>query len=339
MAESRNAGILGIGLCIPENVIKNNYWDDKPFLNLPKNKEREDVFIGIQERRYFSLDTKASDVETEAGKKALENAGLKPEDIDLVICHSMIPDEIVPNNASLVQYKLGLVNAGAWNMDTCCSSFITMFICASNMIKAGTFKKILIITSIMHSKIIDENDYLSPHAGDGASAVVMGEVSEGRGYLSCDVSSHGYYHDSFTVRERYPLAAQYRASHESSPARNLMTTNPVKTREMGRKSIDHMTPIMLNALSKASLTSNDLDFFFSHQPCNWAHDAWRDSIKVPSEKSLQTFHLYGNLASTSIPTSMFHAIQEGKIKDGDVIMLASSGAGENHASAIFVWGK
>lgn len=335
----KNSGILGIGLYMPETVVTNDFWDDKEFINLPSRKTRESCFEGIVERRFFPEDMLPSDAETEAGRRALENSNVKPEEIDLVLVHSMVPDEIIPDNASLVQYKLGLQNAGAWNMDTCCSSFVSMVISASSLIATGTFKKILIITSIFHSKIMDENDYLSVVIGDGASAVVMGEVSEGKGFLASHVSSDGYFHDAFTVRERMPLAHSYKRHYEAVPFKNLMTTNPEKTREMGRRTIDFMTPVMLAALEKAGQKPYDIDFFLSHQPVYWAHDAWREALGVAEGKSYQTFSMYGNLASTSIPASMYHALQENKISDGDVVMLASSGAGENHAAAVLKWGR
>ena len=335
--EFKNAGILGIGFFRPEEVILNSHWDDKELLNLPSRKKKEDCFIGIKERRFFPKDMIPSDAEVEAGKLALQNAGVKPEEIDLVLMHSMVPDEIIPGNASLVQHKLGLNNSAAWNLDTCCSSFVTMTITASNLIACGTFKKVLIITSIFHSKIVDENDYLSTIIGDGASAIVMGEVPEGYGYISSKSISNGYFHDAFTIRERLPLAASHRSHLESSPAKNFMTTNPQKTREMGRKSIDYMTPVMLETLEKSELDASDIDFFFSHQPCHWAHDAWRESLNLTKDKSLHTFGIYGNLASTSIPASMYHAVKENKLKKGDLILIASSGAGENHTAATFRW--
>lgn len=338
LREMKNAGILGMSIFMPEKVVTNDYWNDKEFVNLPSRKSRESCFKGIEERRFFPKEMLPSDAESEAGKRALINAGVKPEEIDLLLVHSMVPDEVIPGNASLVQHKMGLINAGAWNMDTCCSSFVSMLISASSLIATGTFRKILIITSIFHSKILDENDYLSVVIGDGAGAVVMGEVSEDKGYLASHVTSDGYFHDAFTVRERMPLVCDYKRHYEAAPFKNLMTTNPEKTREMGKRTIEFMTPVMNTALEKASAKASDIDFFFSHQPVYWAHDAWREVLGLSQEKSYQTFNIYGNLASTSIPASMYHALQENKISDGDLVLFASSGAGENHAALVMRWG-
>ncbi|MTI48382.1 MAG: ketoacyl-ACP synthase III [Firmicutes bacterium] len=333
----KNAGILGVGLYMPEEIRTNDYWNDKEFLNLPPSKSKKDCFLGIDERRVFPKNMLPSEAEVKAGEAALKNANISKEEIDLVLVHSMVPNETVPGNASLVQYELGLKNAAAWNIDTCCSSFVTMFINASALIKSGMFKKILVITSIFHSKIIDENDYLTPYVGDGSSAVVVGEVPEEYGYITSHCTSNGYYHDAFTVRERLPLASKYRSHFEKSPLQNLMTSNTKKAREMGKKSLDYMSEVLFETLNKSDYSKSDLDFFLSHQPCHWAHDAWRDLLELSEDKSYQTFNIYGNIASTSIPASMYHALENNRIKKGDTILIASSGAGENHAAALFKW--
>lgn len=333
----QKAGIQGVGIYMPERIIPNSYWDDKEFLNLPPKKTKEDCFKGIKERRAFPMDMLPSDAEAKAGESALRNANVSPEEIDLVLVHSMVQDEVIPGNASLVQHKLGLKNAAAWNLDTCCSSFVSMLVCASNLIECGTFKKILVVTSVFHSKIIDENYYLSPHAGDGAGAVIIGQVPEEYGLVSSHFTSDGHYHDAFTVRERLPLGAQYRKHYDQIPMRNLMTINYEKALEVGRHSLDHMEEVMFKTLEKVDLTTSDIDFFFSHQPSRWAHKAWRETLGLTEDKSFETFEIYGNLASTSIPASMFHAIKNNKIKKGDTILLASSGAGANHAAALLKW--
>jgi 3-oxoacyl-[acyl-carrier-protein] synthase-3 len=333
----KSAGITGVGLFVSDEIRDNSYWDDKEFPNLPKRKSKEDSLTGIKERRMFPQDMIPSDAEAEAGKVALKNADIAPEEIDMIMVHSMVPDELTPGNASLVQHKLGLTNAAAWNLDTCCSSFVTMVIAASHLLALGTFKNILIITSVFHSKIVDENDYLSPLCGDAAGAVVMGNVEDGYGYLGSHSISDGYFHDAFTVRERMPYGVYNRRHFEPLPTQNLMTTNPSKVREMGRKSIDQMTPVMLDAIQKAGLNKEEIDFFLSHQPCHWAHDAWRKSLELDKDQSHQTFEIYGNIASTSIPASMYHAVMENKLEKGDNVLIASSGAGENHTAAVLKW--
>lgn len=326
------AGILGIGAYIPEEIRKNDFWENIKIMNLPEG--RRSPFERIDERRVFPSDILPSDAEVKAAEIAIKDSCISKDDIDLVMVHSMLQDEIIPSNASLVQYKLGLKNAGAWHIDTCCSSFVTMVTTASNLIAMGEFKNILIVTSVFHSRILDYSDYISLYAGDGAGAVVMGQVPEGRGYIASFCNSDGYYHDAFTLSERMPLNHTRRKFFEPSPLRPFFTTNPIKTNGVGKNSVDVMKEVLEKALKKANMTSDDIDMFFSHQPADWAHGAWRDSINIPKERSYETFRKYGNLASSSIPVTLYEAKEKGLLKERQTLLIASSGAGENHIAAI-----
>ena len=223
------AGILGIGAYIPEEIRKNDFWENIKIMNLPEG--RRSPFERIDERRVFPSDILPSDAEVKAAEIAIKDSCISKDDIDLVMVHSMLQDEIIPSNASLVQYKLGLKNAGAWHIDTCCSSFVTMVTTASNLIAMGEFKNILIVTSVFHSRILDYSDYLSLYAGDGAGAVVMGQVPEGRGYIASFCNSDGYYHDAFTLSERMPLNHTRRKFFEPSPLRPFLQLTQLKQME------------------------------------------------------------------------------------------------------------
>lgn len=336
LREVYNAGILGLGSNMPEEVRKNDFWDNIDIENLSR-KERS-PFIGIEERRVFPEDLLPSDAETEAGRRAIKDSGLDLDQIDLVMVHSMLQDELIPGNASLVQYKLGLENAGAWNMDTCCSSFVTMAIAASNLIAMGTFKNILIITSVFHRHILDYTHYISPSLGDGCAAVVMGRVSEGRGYMGSHCSSNGAYHDAFTLKEKIPDGKGW--SHfRPSPAKPVLVFNPDTAYKIGKNSLNDMMSVLNTLLVKTNVNCEDIGFFISHQPVYWSHDAWRDGLGIPANKSYQTFNKYGNIASTTIPVNLFEANEKGMLKADDIVLMTSSGAGENFSAAIFKWGK
>lgn len=334
--EIYNAGIIGMGSNMPEEVRKNDFWNDMIIENLAR-KDRN-PFIGIEERRVFPEDLLPSDAETEAGRRAIKDSGLNPDEIDLVMVHSMLQDELIPGNASLVQYKLGLKNAGAWNMDTCCSSFVTMAIAASNLIAMGTFKNILIITSVFHRHILDYTHYISPSLGDGCAAVVMGRVSEGRGYIASHCLSNGEYHDAFTLKEKIPDGKTW--SHfKPSPAKPVLVFNSETAYKIGKNSLKDMMSFLNTLLDKANVSGRDIDFFLSHQPVHWSHDAWRDGLGIPAEKSYQTFSKYGNIASSTIPVNLFEANEKGMLKDDAIVLMTSSGAGENFSAALFKWGK
>ncbi|MHB8065595.1 MAG: 3-oxoacyl-ACP synthase III family protein [Ruminiclostridium sp.] len=336
LKEIYSAGILGIGVNIPDEVRKNDFWDNIPLVNLTR-KER-DPFKGIDERRAFSDELLPSDIEVVAARRALEDSGINPDAIDLVMVHSMVQDELIPGNASLVQYKLGLKNAGAWNMDTCCSSFVTMAIAASNLIAMGTFKNIIIVTSILHSHILDYSHYISPSLGDGAAAVVMGRVSEGRGYIVSHCGSNGAYHDAFTLKEKIPEGSKW-VHYKSSPAKPVLVFNDETAYKIGKNSLKDMTDAISAVLNKGNVKPEDIDFFVSHQPVHWAHEAWRDAFGISPAKSYQTFRKYGNIASSTIPINLFEARMKDMLYDDGIVLMASSGAGENFSVALFRWGR
>ncbi len=330
-----SAGILGVASFIPEEVRKNDFWKDIKFTKL---KEGKDPFENIEERRVFPEGMLPSEAEAEAGRRAMEVAGVTADEIDLVMVQSMIPDEILPGNACKVQYKLGLKNAGAWTVDTCCSSFVTMVVTASNLIATGEFKKILIITSAFCSHMIDFCDYQCVYLGDAAGAAVLGPVSEGKGYIASFCNSHGEYHKGFTLQLRQPEAYE-RRHFMASLEKPLLTFDKEVTREIGRGSVEHMKYALDRVLEKSQLRGDDIDLFLSHQPCHWAHATWRDAIGVKPENSLQTFSKYGNIASATIPVNLFEAVNKGMLKDGSNLLITSSGAGENHIAAILKWGR
>jgi 3-oxoacyl-[acyl-carrier-protein] synthase III len=331
LKEVYSAGIIGIGLNIPEEIRKNSYWDNIEIVN--SRKEKSSLFVGIEERRVFPDKVPPSDFETVAAMRAIKDSGLDPDDIDLVMVHSMLQDKLIPGNASLLQHKLGLKNAGAWNIDTCCSSFVSMLIAASHLIMMGTCKNIVIATSILHSRMISPTHYLSTIVGDGAAAVVMSRVSEGRGFISSDFHSKGEYHDAFTMRE-----VCITTENGVEPSIEFFTHDEL-VRSIGRNSVNDVTYVINKAMDKANIDAKDIDFMITHQPSPWAHSAWRDAIGVPETKAHESFSRYGNLASTSIPVNLFEARELGKLKDDDTILLVSPGAGENFSVAFLKWGK
>lgn len=328
------AGILGVSAVIPEQTRKNDFWKDITFANL---KEGKNPFEGIDERRVFPEDMMPSDAEAEAGRRALEAAYVSPDEIDLVIVQSMIQDEILPGNACIVQYKMGLKNAGAWTVDTCCSSFVTSLVTACNLVACGEFNKILIITSAFCSRLADYADYQCCYLGDAAGAAVIGRVSEGKGYLGSFCNSHGEYHKGFTLQMRQPWG--YNRKHfMPSMEMPLLTFDSEIIREVGRGSVEHMKEVLEKVMEKTSLKPEDIGLFLSHQPCHWAHGAWRDAMGIHPSCSYETFRKYGNIASASVPVNLFEAHTKGMLKDGCNLLMASSGAGENHIAAVLKWG-
>lgn len=333
------AGIIGVGTYLPEEIRMNDWWiHNKLFFQHLPEKHRTDPFQKVRERRIADASMEPSDFEVIAGEKAIKNAGLNKEQIDLLLVHSFVSDRIVPLNASLVQYKLGLSRAAAWNMDTCCSSFVTMVITAASLIASGMFRRILIISSAIQLRIMDWNDYFSVVAGDGVGAVVMGPVDEKYGFKGFYCTSDGSLHDAITIEVRSPHYSQ-RKHYESSREQPFATfNNPDAIHRIGKESVYEMKKVMEGALANAGMSKTELDFMLTHQPASWATEVWAKAIGLEKEEQRHdTYSKYGNIAGASIPVNMEEAYSLGKLKKGMNLMLASSGVGVNHTACILRW--
>lgn len=328
--------------------IETNYdaWESQPWFEawlekLPP-KKRANPFQGAKERRRVPLDPVSvkrsfrphpmlsSDAEALAGALAIFNSGVNKYDIDLVLCSSLVPDLHVPHNGSLVQHKLGLKNAGAYNVDTCCSSFVTMLEIAMTYVRMGVKHKVLVVGSALDSIINDKSSYFGVYIGDGAAAAVVGEVEEGYGYISSHSSSIGDRHKAIIFQKRRPellITTQQGPTYEQE---FVTFYDQDLCKMIAQNAPEDMAEVIHKTITKAGYNVADIDFFISHQPVPWAANAWREAVGVPVEKFYESFEKYGNMAVASAPTNLLEAVEQGLIKEGDKVIIASSGVGENH---------
>ena len=335
--------------CLPGRV-ETNYdgWESQPWfetwLKSLSPKKQADPFQGTCERRRVPMDPVSvkesiyphpmlpSDAEVIAASMAILRSGLHPDDIDLVLAHSQVPDRPLPQNVSLVQHKLGLKNAGAYSLDTCCSSFVSMIEVAVAMVKSGIKKNVLIVSSYLDSHVNDKSTHFSVDTGDGAAAGIVSATE--MGYLASDSSSHGDRHDGIVFETREPLL--YKGLHTSPDHRQLVTTflNREACKEIAVNAERDMKEVVSNALDKAGMSTEEIDFFVSHQPVVWAGEAWRKAVGVSEEKFYETFKKYGNIATAAAATNFTEAMEKDLIKENDKVLIASSGAGENHIAVL-----
>lgn len=328
-------------------TIETNYdgWEKQPWFQawlarIPA-KKRDDPFQGAKERRRVPLDPASlresviphpmlpSDAETLAGALALVNGNVNREDIDLLMVSSQVPDLLLPGNASLVQHKLRLKKAGAYNVDTCCSSFVTMLELASSLVMSGMKKKILIITSYIDSIVNDKSTYYAVNTGDAAVAAVVSAVDKEFGYIASHSISHGSRHDGVIFQRRPPELFKSVAHGHDYEKTFVTFYNQEANREIAINSQKEMTEVVNKLLEKARLSISDIDFFITHQPVQWAGEEWREGLGIPEERFYETFKKYGNIANCAAPVNMLEAVELGLIKQGDIVLMASPGAGEN----------
>ena len=325
-------------------------WISQPWyeawVNSLSEKKRTNPFQGTKERLRVPLDPDSirnsiyphpmlpSDAETLAAAMAICNSKISPDDIDLVIAHSQVPDHPLPQNVSLIQHKLKLENAGAYGVDSCCSSFVTMTELASSLVMSGLKKNVLIVSSFIDSHVNDKSTHFSVDTGDAAVAAIVSKVPDGYGFISSHSLSHGSRHDGIIYQRRSPLLLK---RLDSGPDYSqLFTTfhNPIANKEIAQNAANDLKYVVHKSIEKAGLSLSDIDFLSTHQPVAWAGNVWREAIGLPQEKFYETFTKYGNIATCSATVNLLESIEKGFIKENNTIVFTSSGAGENHISII-----
>jgi 3-oxoacyl-[acyl-carrier-protein] synthase-3 len=299
-----NVKITGLGMYVPPRVLTNE--------DLEKFLDTSDEWIttrtGIKERRIAEEWEKASDIALPAAKEAIENAGLKPEDIEAVIVATSTPDMIFPSTAAFLADKLGCKNPMAFDISAACSGFIYGLTIASSFIKAKQFKHVLLLGAEVFSHLIDWTDRSTAVIfGDGAGAVVVSYTENSSDVLSSVMASDG---------------SKWFALH--SPVGEKLR---MKGKETFKLAIKSMEKASLEALKKAGITIDDIKLVIPHQANIRIINALAEKLGIPKEKVFSNIHKYGNTSAASIPIALYEAYKEGKIKRGDYILLTAFGGG------------
>ncbi len=299
-----NVKITGLGMYVPPRVLKNE--------DLEKFLDTSDEWIttrtGIKERRIAEEWEKASDIALPAAKEAIENAGLKPEDIEAVIVATSTPDMIFPSTAAFLADKLGCKNPMAFDISAACSGFIYGLTIASSFIKSKQFKHVLLLGAEVFSHLIDWTDRSTAVIfGDGAGAVVVSYAENSSDVLSSVMASDG---------------SKWFALH--SPVGEKLRMRGKETFKLAIKSMEKAS---LEALKKAGVKLEDIKLVIPHQANIRIINALAEKLGLPKEKVFSNIHKYGNTSAASIPIALYEAYKEGKIKRGDYILLTAFGGG------------
>ncbi|MCY1116937.1 ketoacyl-ACP synthase III [Bacillus safensis] len=311
-----NAGIIGLGRYIPEKVLTNH--------DLEKMVETSDEWIrtrtGIEERRIASDDVNTSHMALAAAKKALADADVAAEDIDMILVATVTPDQAFPTVACMIQEQLGAHKACAMDISAACAGFMYGLVTGKQFIESGTFKHVLVVGVEKLSRITDWDDRNTAVLfGDGAGAAVLGEVSEGKGILSFELGADGSGGKHLYLDEK---------DHTIMNGREVFK---FAVRQMGESSV--------NVIEKAGLSKEDVDFLIPHQANIRIMEAARERLELPVEKMSKTVHKYGNTSAASIPISLCEEIEAGKIHDGDVIVMVGFGGGLTWGAIAMRWGR
>lgn len=326
-----SAGILGLGYYVPEKILTN--------ADIEKMVDTNDEWItertGIKERRICAPEQATSDLAMIAAQRALEDANVSPEELDMIIVATISADNNTPSTACILQDRLGAKNAAAFDLSAACSGFVYGSAIASQFIETGVYKKVLVVGAETLSKFINWKDRNTCIIfADGAGAAVFGTVEDGFGVLSFDLGSDG---SGAKTIEIPGGGSRHPADQESID--NHMHCLHMKGKETFRFAVKSMGSTVIKSLERAGLTKEDIDYLIPHQANIRIIQSAAKRLQLPMEKVFVNLEKYGNVSAASIPIALAEAQQKGKLKKGEIIALSGFGAGLTWASCIMKWAK
>jgi len=327
--DKRRIKITGSGFYVPDKILTN--------ADLEKMVDTSDEWItsrtGIKERRVVSDDQATSDLSIEASRIALDNAGLKVKDIDLIIVATSTPDTIFPSTGCWVQNGLGAGYIPAFDISAGCTGWLYGMILAESLILTGAHKRILLIGSEVLTKVTNMKDRNTCVLfGDAGAAAVLEESNDESGMLSSYWRADGSLGNLLLLPAggtRIPASAE-------SVAQDLHYLK-MKGNDVFKHAVKRMGEAALEALKSAGLQKEDIDYLIPHQANIRIIDATGRRLKVPSEKVYTNIHKYGNVSVASIPIGLHELWEEGKLKKGSIVLMVAFGAGFTWAAVAYRW--
>lgn len=312
------AKIKGAGKFLPEKVLTND--------DLEKIVETNDEWItkrvGIKERRVTEKDVFTSDIAAFAAENALKNAEMTAEEIDLIIVATLSPDTYTPSVACIVQDKIGAVNATAFDMNAACTGFVFALTTAKQFIENGMFKKALVIGAECLTKLTNYKDRATCVLfGDGAGAVVL-EASNEPGIMECMIKSDGSKGHNIIAPNLKVTQEDIERSLGGSPNTIWMDGS-----EVFKFAVRYMSASVMTVLENAGYTIDDVDLIVPHQANQRIIDGSKKRLGVSDEKMFSNIQKYGNMSSACIPIALCEAIEEGRLKQGELAVLVGMGGG------------
>jgi 3-oxoacyl-[acyl-carrier-protein] synthase-3 len=321
--------ITGTGSYVPEKVITN--------FDLEKKIDTTDKWItersGIKERRVVKKTETNSDLCYEASKRALESAGIKASELDMIIVATMSGDMPMPSTASILQKKLGAGNAPSFDLNAACSGFLYGLSVADSFIRSGSAKKVLLVGAEVNSRFVDWTDRTTCVIfGDGAGAVVL-EPTKGRnGILSTHMYSDGSKWDYICLPGG--------GSSEPPTAKTVKEKKhyiKMKGNETYRVAVRTLEHLVVDTLAHNKIEPSELAMLIPHQANLRIINATAKRLGLPMSKVAVNLDKYGNTSSASIPIALDEVVREGRIKKNDYVLLEAFGGGLTWASALIKW--
>lgn len=321
--------IIGSGAAIADQTLTNQ--------DLSQIVETSDEWIqsrtGMRQRYVCSPHESLTSLGVRAGQAALEMAGLQPQDLDLIILATSTPDDLF-GSAAQIQGGLGACNAFAFDITAACSGFVVGLNTAAQFLRTGVYQRILLIGGDVLSRWVDWTDRTTCVLfGDGAGAVIL-ETQAVDNLLAFEMCTDGSMNGCLNLAyQGYPQDL----TESKSIAQGTYQPIAMNGREVYRFAVARVPEIIEKVLFKAELTSADVDWLILHQANQRIMDSVGDRLNIPSEKIISNVSRYGNTSAASIPLALNEAVQAGKFKTGDLLVLAGFGAGVTWAASVLRW--
>ncbi len=325
----RRVKITGTGFYVPERVLTN--------FDLEKMVDTSNEWImtrtGISERRVVEDNQATSDLAIEASRRALKNAGVKVEDIDLIMVGTSSPDTMFPSTGCWVQKGLSADHIPAFDISAGCTGFLYGMIIAESLILSGTLKRILLVGSEVLTKLVNWQDRSTCVLfGDAAGAVVLEESNDESGILASYWKADGNLGDLLSI----PGGGTRIPTSIDSLQKGLHYIQ-MKGNEVFKHAVKRMGEAAVEVLRKAGLKKEDIDYLIPHQANIRIIQATGERLQLPSEKVYTNIHKYGNVSVASIPICLHELKEAGKLKKGSIILMDAFGAGFTWAAVLYRW--
>lgn len=322
-------GIRGTGMYVPERILTNK--------DLEQMVDTNDEWIvsrtGMKERHIASAGQASSDLAYEAALEALANAGISAAELDLIIVATITPDMAFPSTACILQNRLGAKKAAAFDLSAACSGFIYGLANATALIGSGQYKNALVIGAECLSKITDYTDRNTCILfGDGAGAVVLGEVPQGRGFRSFELGADGSGGEL--------LRSSAGGSRDPVSQRVLESKSQyiyMAGKEVFKFAVKIMGSAAEEALRKAGVDKSEIDLLIPHQANIRIIQSALERLELPESKCMINLNKYGNVSAASIPIALAEAVRENRVKEGDTLLFVGFGGGLTWGSSVLIW--
>jgi 3-oxoacyl-[acyl-carrier-protein] synthase-3 len=314
--------VRGVGSYLPERIITND--------ELSKTIDTSDEWIqqrvGIKQRHVAAEGEFTSDLAVHAARRALDDARVSPDEIDLIVLATTTPDLTFPATAAIVQQKLGMHHGAAFDIQAVCSGFVYGMVTADSFLKNGMARRALVIGAETATRILDWTDRSTAVLfGDGAGAAVLELGGDGdRGILASSLRSDGHFADKLNT------------TGGPSTTRSIGFVK-MEGKEVFRHAVGKITDVVENVLSATGYTVKDLDWFVPHQANRRIIEGAGEKLHIPPEKVIITVDRHANTSAASVPLALTEAVRDGRIKRGDLVMIEAMGGGFTWGASLIRW--